>query len=415
MKVLILNTSEHTGGAAVAASRLLSALRKEGIDASMLVRDKETENPNVFSIKTSWLSKKKNYFRFVWERFIIFIYNKCSRKNLFQVSIANTGADISRHPLVKEADIIHLHWINQGFLSLLDIKKLSQLGKPIVWTMHDMWPCTGICHHARECNKNQKQCEDCFFLKQTKKNDLSTQVFNKKKSLYKNANIAFVGCSSWLSDLAKQSLLCRDNTIYTIPNPINTALFCPQSKEKCRLELGLPLDKDLLLFGALNVSDKRKGIDYLLEALQLVDIKTIELTVLGQVRTAIDTLFSVPVHSMGYITDENKISTLYNAVDVFVTSSLEENLPNTIMEAMACGTPCVGFNIGGIPEMIDHKVNGYVAEYKSAKDLADGIQWVLGNNKKRQLSEACLKKVDEIYSESVVANKYICFYNKLNA
>ena len=163
MKVVILNTSERTGGAAVAAGRLGKALRKAGIQVDKLVRE------------DTWL----NRFRFYWERLIIFLFNHLSRKNLFTVSIANTGVDVSNHPLVKEADIIHLHWVNQGFLSLKDIKALTKLGKPIVWTMHDMWPCTGICHHARDCEKFQTRCEACFFLN-SKGKDLSTFVFDKK-------------------------------------------------------------------------------------------------------------------------------------------------------------------------------------------------------------------------------------------
>ena len=124
-------------------------------------------------------------------------------------------------------------------------------------------------------------------------------------------------------------------------------------------------------------------------------------------------LFPVPIHSMGYLFDESKIVALYNAVDMFITSSLEENLPNTIMESMACGTPCVGFEIGGIPEMIDHRVNGYVANYKDAGDLASGIQWVLEHEDRQALSDACVRKVRESYTEEVVVKQYMALYKKL--
>ena len=164
MKVVILNTSEHTGGAAVAANRLLKALRKQGVEATMLVRDKSSQDPNVHSINRTWFQQKVNLLRFLWERLVIFLCNRFSRSTLFQVSIANTGTDLSQHPLVQAADVIHLHWINQGFLSLHDLQKLVALDKPIVWTMHDMWPCTGICHHARDCEQFQQQCEGCFYL-----------------------------------------------------------------------------------------------------------------------------------------------------------------------------------------------------------------------------------------------------------
>ena len=396
MKIVILNTSERTGGAAVAAGRLGKALRQAGIQVDKLIRE------------NTWL----NRFRFYWERLIIFLCNHLNRKNLFAVSIANTGMDLSGHPLVKDADIIHLHWINQGFLSLKDIEELVKLNKPIVWTMHDMWPCTGICHHARDCEKFQMICESCFFLK-SKGKDLSTSVFDKKLSLYKEANITFVGCSRWLSGKAKKSYLLRDKTVLSIPNPINTEVYHPMDQDMTRELLGLPSGKRLLLFGALNVTDKRKGIDYLIEALRKIEKQDVELVVFGQAKDDIRGLFPVPIHSMGYLSDESKIVALYNAVDMFITSSLEENLPNTIMESMACGTPCVGFEIGGIPEMIDHKINGYVASYKDASDLANGIRWVLEHEDQQALSDACVKKVQENYTEEVVAKQYMALYKRL--
>ena len=396
MKIVILNTSERTGGAAVAAGRLSKALKQAGIQVDKLVRE------------DTWL----NRFRFYWERLIIFLCNHLNRKNLFAVSIAITGTDLSGHPLIKGADIIHLHWINQGFLSLRNIEELVKLNKPIVWTMHDMWPCTGICHHARDCEKFQTGCGACFFLKSEGK-DLSTSVFDKKLSLYKDANITFVGCSRWLSDRARKSYLLQEKAVLSIPNPINMEVYHPMDQNMPRGLLGLPSGKKLLLFGALNVTDKRKGIDFLIEALRKLEKQDVELVVFGQVKDDIRGLFPVPIHSMGYLSDESKIVALYNAVDMFITSSLEENLPNTIMESMACGTPCVGFATGGIPEMIDHRVNGYVANYKDAGDLACGIRWVLEHEDRQALSDACVKKVRDNYTEEVVARQYIALYKKL--
>lgn len=413
MNILLLNTSERTGGAAVAASRCMAALQKAGVGCRMLVRDKHTNNPDVLSVNDSFISRKINFIRFAWERLILFLCNHFNRPDLFRVSMANTGNDISRMPVVKEADIIHIHWINQGFLSLSDLEALAGLGKPIVWTMHDMWACTGICHHARACEKYKIQCGTCLFLNSRKERDLSTKIFLKKKNLYKRANLTFVGCSQWLAGLAKQSALCAGKEICSISNPINTSVFHPLDKSKCRSELGLPLNKKLLLFGALNVTDKRKGVDYLIDALRLMDTSNIELVVFGQIKADMNELLPLPIHSMGYLCDEGKITMLYNAVDVFVTSSLEENLPNTIMESMACGTPCVGFHIGGIPEMIDHRLNGYVAKYKDSDDLAKGIQWVLENSDELNLSNASIRKVHDNYTEAIVAEKYISLYNRL--
>ena len=413
MNILLLNTSDRTGGAAVAASRLMHALLKQGIRVDMLVRDLTKADEHIQTVnKTGWI-KRLNRFRFYWERLVIFLFNRFNKAELFRVSIANTGNDISDNRLVQEADIIHLHWINQGFLSLKNLQKLIQLGKPIVWTMHDMWPCTAICHHARECVAYHSLCQKCFYLK-SHSTDLSTSVYRKKRSIYKDANITFVGCSNCLRQKASKSGLLKEKKILNIPNPIDLSKFYPKEKKKCRKQLNLPSDKCLILFGALNVTDSRKGVDYLIHSLSLLNRKDdVELVVFGQVKQEIKTMFSIPIHSMGYLLDETKIAMLYSAVDLFVTSSLDENLPNTIMEAMACGTPCVGFRTGGIPEMIDHKRNGYVADYKDAEDLARGIRWVLDYPDKARLSEACVEKVQREYAEEVVVKRYIDLYNEL--
>jgi glycosyltransferase involved in cell wall biosynthesis len=343
---------------------------------------------------------------------VIFVNNRFSRKNLFAVSIANTGTDISKHPLVKEADIIHLHWINQGFLSLRDIQKLIELGKPVVWTMHDMWAFTGICHHARECDNFLKNCRECFFLN-SKKSDLSNKVFIKKKRCIYQNEINLVGCSRWITNKMRESALSRDKHILSFPNPIDTNIFKQTNKTEARRKLNLPDGKKLILFGALITTDKRKGIDYLLQAINILHFQNIELVVFGQAKSDIEKQICIKINSMGYISDNEQIVALYNAVDIFVTASLEENLPNTIMEAMSCGTPCVGFDIGGISEMIDHKQNGYVAKYKNAIDLANGIEWVLENTERLKLSDACINKVKENYSESIVAKRYVSLYADL--
>lgn len=412
MKVLILNTSERTGGAAVAANRLMNALCKQGVEAKMLVRDKQSEDERVISVNHSWFQRRLNFLRFVWERLVIFLCNKLNRKDLFRVSIANTGVNLAAHPLVKEADVIHLHWINQGFLSLKGLRQLIATGKPIVWTMHDMWPATAICHHARTCECFQTLCQNCFYL-DSHHADLSTFIFSRKNKLYTNSTMTFICCSKWLMNRAVKSQLLQQRKVLSIPNPINIMLYHPLDKQQAREQFGLPINKTLLLFGALNVMDERKGIDFLIKALRLLPSDSVELVVFGQVKDQIEEMLPVRIHAMGYLSDDQKIAQLYSAVDMFVTSSLEENLPNTIMEAMACGTPCVGFQTGGIPEMIDHEQNGYVAHYQDAKDLAKGIQWVINHPDPEALRQACVEKVRTHYAEEVVAQQYIKLYEQL--
>ena len=416
MKVLIINTTENRGGAAVAAKRLMKALKLSGIDAKMLVRDRTTQSASVVSVKES----KLNIFKFAWERLCIFAANGFNRRDLFATSIANTGIDLTQLPEFNEADIIHLHWINQGFLSLETIGKILSSGKPVVWTMHDMWPCTGICHHARQCDNYKNGCGHCQFIKEGRiRNDLSRIIFKKKARIYsKGSNLTFVTCSQWLRDRATASPLLKGRTISCIPNPIDTRIFCKKDKLAARRSLGLPEDKKLLLFGSVKLTDKRKGIDYLIEACDIFVRKypekagSIAVVAIGGNSEVLQGKLPFDIYPLPYTSDEKKMATIYNAVDTFITPSLEENLPNMVMEAMACGTPCIGFNTGGIPEMIDHLHNGYVAGYKSASDIAKGVKWMLFQDSYQGLSEAAIRKVHECYDEKSVAKRYIGIYNK---
>lgn len=416
MRVLIVNTSERIGGAAIAAGRLMDALKNNGIKAKMLVREKQTDRISVTGLKKNgW-----RVWQFIWERILIWKENQFRKHNLFAVDIANTGTDITSIPEFQEADIIHLHWINQGMLSLNDIQKILQSGKPVVWTMHDMWPCTGICHHARECDKYHQECHHCpYIYKGGSKKDLSNQVFKKKKELYQLAPITFITCSQWLKGRAGQSALLNGHTIVDIPNPINTSLFKPQNTLVARNRMGLPTDKKLILFGSVKVTDKRKGIDYFIESCKLLAETHPELkeelgvVVYGKNSEQLKSLIPFQVFPLDFINSDKELVNVYNAVDLYVTPSLEENLPTTIMEAMACGVPCVGFNVGGIPEMIDHLHNGYVAEYKSAEDLANGVIWTLNESEYHTLSEEACRKAVSNYSESIIAKKYIDIFNKI--
>lgn len=411
MRVLIINTSERVGGAAIAANRLMKALKKNGVKVKMLVRDKQTDHLTVFSIGHNWTQP----FKFIGERLCIFIANYFSRKNLFQVDIANTGTDVTQHIEFQRADVIHLHWVNQGFLSLSNINKILYAGKPVVITMHDQWYFTGICHYSGNCQKYQELCHHCELMRGTLWGDLAKQVFLKKEKIYRDAQLTFVGCSQWMANLAKTSKLTQGHKVVSIPNAIDTDLFCPQDKRSSRQAFNLPTDKHLILFGCQRITDERKGFHYLVEALQLLKqqhpnlAKGTEIVVVGGEVESIRHKVPFNIFPIRYVSDPHKMVQLYNAVDLYVTPSLQDNLPNTIMESMACGTPCVGFNVGGIPEMIDHQENGYVAAYKDAQDFANGILWSLGADQ-GTLSRQARNKVVTTYSENAVARKYIDIY-----
>lgn len=417
MKILLINTSDRLGGAAIAASRLLECLRNNGVKVQMLVRNKQSQEPRVIQLRKNWW----RVWQFLWERIVIWSANRFKMYNLFAVDIANTGSDVTQLPEFKQASVIHLHWVNQGMLSLNDIERILQSGKPVVWTMHDMWPFTGICHYSSGCSSYQTHCQSCPLLYRGSNGDLSYRIFKKKKQIWSLAPIHFVGCSNWLTKQALSATLTVGKGVINIPNPINTNLFKPLNKRECRVKRGLPLDKKLLLFGSMKVTDKRKGMDYLVEACRLLAARNLQakeswgVVVFGQAAEHYASLFPFSLYSLDYIHYESDLADLYNAVDIFVTPSLQDNLPNTIMEAMACGTPCVGFEIGGIPEMIDHLHNGYVAQYKSAIDLSNGISWVLEEADYELLSESARRKVLDRYSEEVVGKQYIELYNKITS
>ena len=415
MRVLIVNTSERTGGAAVAASRLMKALNNNGVKAKMLVRDKETDALTVVGLPKSPML----HWHFLWERFVIFCRLHFSRKHLFEIDIANAGTDITKLREFQEADIIHLHWINQGMLSLGGIRKILQSGKPVVWTMHDIWPATAICHLTMGCHYYINRCAKCKYLPGGGgRNDLSSHIWRKKQQMLAEGNIYFVACSRWLESEAKSSALLKGQKITSIPNPIDTHIYRKGNKQEARQRLGLPQDKKLILFASQRVTNENKGMSYLVEACrQLSDLKKdlCEVVILGGHAEEVVGQLPMKAHPLGYVNDEQRIVDVYHAADVFVLPSLSENLPNTIMEAMACGVPCVAFKVGGIPEEIDHLKNGYVAAYRDAADLAKGIAWVLQEADYESLSEQAVHKVTQCYSQQSVAIKYLDVYQQAMA
>ncbi len=415
MRVLLVNTSEKTGGAAVAANRLMEALNNNGVKAKLLVRDKITDNITVVGLKQSiW-----RQLPFLWERFVVFLHTHLSKHHLFDIDIANAGIDITRMREFQEADVIHLHWINQGMLSLKNIRKILDSNKAVVWTMHDIWPASSICHYSRGCNYFKSHCHHCQLLPGGGfDNDLSSKVWAAKKRILTDRNIQFVACSRWLEGEAKRSALLVGQNVTNIPNPIDTRVFTVNDKRESRMTAGLPLDKRIILFVSQKVTDKRKGIEYFIDAIDKLVAKNPQMkddtaiAILGGHAEDVAEQLPLPTFPIGYINDERKIVAVYNSADVFVLPSLEDNLPNTIMEAMACGVPCVAFKVGGIPEMIDHRRNGYVASVRDAADLAEGIEWVLAPMRHEELSSEAVKKVNLRYSQHSVAMKYIEVYNQ---
>jgi glycosyltransferase involved in cell wall biosynthesis len=412
--ILHLSTFHLEGGAGVAATRLHRALLRNGEDSHMLISGVKDSEPGVTDLITTNWESRKSFYRFVEERIYFFPQEKDSSVR-FAFSPAVAGIDISKHPLVQQADIIHLHWVNFGFLSMASLDRLFALGKPVVWTLHDMWTFTGGCHYSRGCDNYLTHCEYCPYLAKPDLYDISFSQFEKKTEIYTNANLTLVSPSNWLNNLTKQAALTQNLTSACIPNCIDTDFFTPGDQHKIRAELGLPTDKKLLLFAGANTQDPRKGFVYFKEAMEKysAEKQDVEVLIFGKSGNNSFDAFPVPVHYLGKITEPKQMVQVYNAADMIIVPSLEDNLPNTIMEAMACGTPAVGFATGGIPEMIDHLSNGYVADLKSANSLTDGINWVLEQNSDKSVSLAARQKVISTYSEPIVTSQYSRLYTDM--
>lgn len=400
----------------MAANRLMDALNNNGVKAKMLVRDKDTDCITVAGLGDGVLLR----WKFLWDRWRIFCHLRFSRNHLFDIDAGYCGTDVTKTREFQEADVIHLHWVNQGMLSLKDIRKILESGKPVVWTMHDFWPATGICHYPRKCVAYKTgACHNCQYLPGGgSAKDLSTKIYKRKARIWSAHNVIFVTCSRWLGSVVRDSGLLTGKTVVSIPNPIDTHEYHPCPQEDARRRLSLPLGKRLILFASQRATDKRKGMEYMVEACRKLVEKepglkdTAAVVILGGHSDEFADCLPLPVFPIGYVSDSRKIVDVYNSADLFVLPSLEDNLPNTIMEAMACGVPCVGFDTGGIPEMIDHRRNGYVAAYKDAADLAEGMRWVLLEADRKKLSDDALHKVSISYSQQSVSVKYIETYTQ---
>jgi glycosyltransferase involved in cell wall biosynthesis len=312
--------------------------------------------------------------------------------------------------------IINLHWINSNFVN---INTLSKLRKPLVWTLHDMWPFTGGCHYSGECNAYQVQCINCPKLRSRVNHDLSFRVWKRKLHAWKNINLTIVAPSNWMAQCARSSSIFTDKRVEVIHNGVNLSIFKPIDKFIARELLGLPKEKILVLFGAMSAtSDPRKGFKLLRTALSELASSPwrdkIELVVFGSSvpQNAVD--FGIKTHYLGRLNDDIALALGYAVSDVFVAPSVEDNLPNTVVEALACGTPVVAFRIGGMPDMIAHCRNGYLANPFDVKDLAQGIIWMVQDKQKwEELSICARKKAEQEFDIRIQAKKYKMLYDDI--
>ena len=407
MKILQVNTSDISGGAAIAAYRIHKGLQEIDMDSKMLVQSKLSDDKTVIG-PDSKIKKGFAKLRPTLDSVVKKIFAGDS-KTIFSPAWL-PFSDIPSQINSTSSDIVHLHWICGGMLRIEDLKRIN---KPIVWTLHDMWAFTGGCHYSDDCDRFQQDCGNCPQLNRSSKNDLSRSILRRKKGAWAGLDITIVTPSEWLAECAKKSSLFKNRRIEVIQYRLDLNLFKPINKTTARKIWNLSINKKLILFGAMSAtSDHRKGFDLLYEGLKQLAVKwsdKAELVVFGASEPENPLDFGLPVHYLGRLHDDVSLAFLYSAADVMVTPSRQDNLPNTVVESLACGTPVVAFDIGGMPDMIDHKLNGYLANPFDTTDLAAGINWVLSNDARhkdlcinaREKAAACfdIKKVAKQYAE----------------
>lgn len=417
MKIALICKSDSTGGAAVVTFRLMNALRANGMDARMIVTEKKSGSPHVIEAA----SQNKSLVPFLAERLRIFAGNGFNRKTLFRIDTASDGLPLHRIPFVREADVICLNWVNQGVVSLKGIRKLAALGKPLVWTMHDMWNMTGICHHAGYCQKflGRRECGDCPLLEhKASSNDLSHKVWQHKRNLYDSVNINFVAVSTWLADTARKSSLMHDSDISVIPNAFDTTTISLPTKTA----VSGNRDSARIIFGAARIDDPVKDHHTLVEATKILadkypqEAKRLELVTFGSLKDP-DALKGVAIRHthLGRISPE-EIRDIYESGSVVVSTSEWETLPGTLIEGQAWGCVPVALDHGGQPDIIDHLSTGYLAPWsdnrkENALRIAEGILW--GINNRNSVIQIMQQSVIEKFAENTVAEKYIRLFRKL--
>jgi len=408
-KIALINNSEFAGGAAIACKRLFEAHKKNNLNVKMIVQENKNVVDDIVNINAKKTSKYKNLIYLALEKLHFLLFEK-SKEIRFAFSTALIGKSFYTKKYFTENQIIHLHWFNQGMLSLNGLGKILK-NERVVWTLHDMWAFTGGCHYNDECNNFHENCGNCKYLKNPKSNDISNSQFLKKLKIYENRNITFVTCSKWLANEAKKSKLLKNARILTIPNPIDTETYRKTDRQNSRKKFNIANEKFVILFGAASLNDSRKGLTYFIESLKIlksinkIPENRILIALFGKPNAGLQNLIPYQTINLGYLANTSDIVDMYSLSDVYVTTALQDNLPNTVMEALSCSLPVVAFNIGGVPEMVEHKVNGYLADFKSSKQISDGIQWVF-DSINLDIGKNARQKVVDNFNEKIISEKY---------
>jgi len=417
LDVLTISREDVEGGAARAAYRLHRGLLEQGVAARMLVQRRLSDDPSVLPwYGPSALRNALGGLR----PLIDAIPSRCYRHRnggFWSSNLLPEWGSRRRLNRLRTA-IAHVHWVGAGFLTPGQIMSMPC---PLVWTLHDMWAFTGGCHYDGGCGRDREQCGHCPQLGSAYGWDISRVSWRFKHQAYRRDKLLVVCPSHWLARCAGESTLLAGHRIEVIPNGLDLQQFKPLDQAACRNALGLPLERHALwlAFGAMSAtSDPRKGFPALSEALQRLAARQpgldLGVIVFGAAQPAQAPDFGFDTYYLGRLHDDISMATVYGAADAVVAPSTQENLSNVVLEAMACGTPVVAFDIGGMPDLIDHQVNGYLARANDATDLAEGLAWVLNHPGHRSvLAAAARHKAEREFDIHTIAGRYRAAYESL--
>lgn len=418
MNIAILSTFVIEGGAPIAAWRLHKGFQQINERSRMIVKVKSVKDKGIHQVSVPNLKNR------IEERAFFQLERKLNQSMRTQLS--NTyfsppypTLDLTHVDMIKDADVINLHWVAK-FLSVESIAQLLNLGKPVVWTLHDQNPFTGGCHYTAGCQKYRDDCRECPQLKRDGF-QIPFHVLGKKLKLW-NKNLVIVTPSRWLAHCARQSRLFRDLRIEVIPNSLETELFKPISKPHAKQELGLNPHAFTLLLGAYTGFEKRKGYRELVDTLvrclknerfrKLSREGLVNLLAFGPPQEDLKEFF-MDIKSFGYITDPQQLAIMYSAADAFLLPSREDNLPNTMLESMACGTPVLSFEIGGMPDMIENGVTGYLAPAFDTEKYAELILKVAFDGGRERMGRSCRELIEGKYTLNTQADNYVSLFEDL--
>jgi glycosyltransferase involved in cell wall biosynthesis len=407
MNILHVNTKDAAGGAARAMYRLHTGLGQLGHTSRILVGRKSDDGDLVREISP------RGSARWIVDKGV----NSLSEFVGLQYLAIPSTRRLPREPWWQQAEVVNLHNTHGGYFDLTALPGLSRR-KPLIWTLHDMWAFTGHCAYDMGCGRWPTGCGACPRLHDelALRWDTTALLWRLKKWIYARSQLTIVTPSRWLANLVRSSPLLDRFDVHCIPNSVDTGQYAPLDRALARQALALPQDLQLIMFSSEQVDNQRKG-GQLLERVvaRLVHEQggRLGLLVLGAGGERWKKVSSVPAYDIGTVFHERMIALCYAAADVFVLPTLADNLPNVLLEGMACGTPCVSFDVGGVGEVVRHMQTGYLARPGDEDDLLRGIELLLVDDEiRRRLSANAREVALTEYTLGVQAHRYAELYSE---